>query len=98
MPGDSNLDGLFDSADLTLAMTSGEFEDQVPRNSTWNDGDWNRDGEFDSSDIRIAFESNRFVRNSQRHSLLAVPEPNSSLLLLLGLLPFLRRRQPESLS
>jgi len=53
--GDGNLDGVFDSEDLTLILASGEYEDQVPGNSSWSEGDWNCDGDFTSRDIVIAF-------------------------------------------
>lgn len=44
--GDANLDGQFDSQDLTLVFQAGEYEDLVDGNSGWADGDWNADGEF----------------------------------------------------
>ena len=53
--GDVNGDEIFDSADLVAVASAGEYNDQVPRNSTWFEGDWNRDGEFDSQDIVFAF-------------------------------------------
>jgi hypothetical protein len=93
LPGDSNLDGFFDSNDLTLAMVSGEFEDLVPRNSNWTDGDWNLDGEFDTTDIRLAFEANRFVQVSSTRSMSLVPEPSSTVLITLGILVLLGRRR-----
>ncbi|MCA9212474.1 MAG: hypothetical protein KDB27_05385 [Planctomycetales bacterium] len=55
VPGDSNLDGAFDSGDLVRVFASGEYEDNVDGNSTWEDGDWNGDGDFDSSDLIVAF-------------------------------------------
>jgi hypothetical protein len=54
--GDSNHDGLFDSSDLVQIFTVGEYEDDIPGNSTWEEGDWNRDGDFDSSDLVAAFQ------------------------------------------
>jgi hypothetical protein len=51
LPGDANLDGLFDTADLLALFQLGEYEDGVPDNSNWFSGDWNEDGEFDSSDL-----------------------------------------------
>ncbi|MCA9217806.1 MAG: hypothetical protein KDB27_32275 [Planctomycetales bacterium] len=92
-PGDSNLDGFFDTDDLTLAMVSGEFEDLIPSNSSWNDGDWNLDGEFDTTDIRIAFEANRYVSSRPAVTTSPVPEPAFNVLWLIGGLPFLLRRR-----
>ena len=93
LPGDSNLDGVFDTADFTLSMKSGGFEDLVQGNSDWNGGDWNQDGEFDSSDIRIAFELNWFSEMPSTSTTAAVPEPSSIALLLIGLLALLPRRR-----
>lgn len=93
LPGDSNLDGIFDSDDLTLAMVAGEFEDRIAGNSTWSDGDWNLDGEFDTTDIRLAFEANRFVRVSPTSMVSTVPEPSTHALAAVGLLLLLRMRR-----
>ena len=54
-PGDTNLDGIFDSSDLESVFQQGEYEDATADNSTWIDGDWNCDGEFDTGDIVLAF-------------------------------------------
>ena len=54
--GDSNHDGLFNSADFVAAFVAGEYEDGIDGNSTWEEGDWNRDGDFDSSDFVDAFK------------------------------------------
>ena len=53
--GDANLDGIFNSSDLIQVFAAGEYEDDIPNNSTWREGDWNCDGEFDSSDLIRAF-------------------------------------------
>jgi hypothetical protein len=53
--GDSNVDGRFDSSDLTRVLQSGEYEDQISGNSTWSEGDWNCDGDFSTSDLVVAF-------------------------------------------
>jgi hypothetical protein len=52
-PGDANIDGLFNSADLEQVFQRGEYEDTLVGNSTWYDGDWNSDHEFDSSDLAV---------------------------------------------
>ncbi|MCA9217393.1 MAG: VCBS repeat-containing protein [Planctomycetales bacterium] len=54
--GDSNLDGVFDSADLVAVFSSAEYEDNIAGNSTWAEGDWNGDGDFDTSDLVWAFQ------------------------------------------
>jgi hypothetical protein len=56
-PGDVNLDRIFDSADLVAVFQAGQYEDQIPRNSTWRTGDWNCDGEFTSADLVAAFQA-----------------------------------------
>ena len=53
--GDSNVDGKFDSTDLTLIFQAGQYEDGAPGNSTWATGDWNCDGEFTTRDLVTAF-------------------------------------------
>ena len=60
--GDSNRDGIFDSADLVAVFKAGEYEDDVTNNSTFEEGDWNGDGDFDSSDLVAAFQSGSYVR------------------------------------
>jgi hypothetical protein len=55
--GDANLDGVFDSSDLVLVFQVGQYEDGIPRNSTWSTGDWNCNREFDSSDMVAAFQA-----------------------------------------
>ncbi|MFC1758006.1 hypothetical protein ACFL2H_04465 [Planctomycetota bacterium] len=55
VPGDSNLDGAFDSSDLIRVFTSNEYEDNIDGNSSWEEGDWNGDGNFDSADLVVAF-------------------------------------------
>jgi hypothetical protein len=59
--GDSNGDGVFDSADLVLIFGAGEYEDDIVGNSTWEEGDWNEDGDFDSSDLVFAFQAATYV-------------------------------------
>lgn len=82
--GDANLDGQFNSSDFVTVFTAGEYEDAILLNSTWATGDWNGDGEFNSSDFVSAFSSGGYEQGV-RASTSAVPEPNSILLLLIGL-------------
>ena len=56
-PGDANQDGRFDSVDFVQVFQAGEYEDDIPGNSTWEEGDWNGDGDFDSSDFVLAFQT-----------------------------------------
>lgn len=50
-PGDVNLDGIFDSADLVALMALGEYEDEIAGNSSFLQGDFDGDGDFTSSDL-----------------------------------------------
>ena len=47
--GDANLDGEFNTADLTAVLEIGEYEDMISENSTWSAGDWSGDFEFDTA-------------------------------------------------
>lgn len=67
--GDANLDGQFNSQDLTLVFQAGDYEDLIEDNSGWADGDWNADGEFSSSDLVVAFQDGGYEKVA------AVPEP-----------------------
>ncbi|MCA9213377.1 MAG: CotH kinase family protein, partial [Planctomycetales bacterium] len=55
IPGDANHDGLFNSQDLVQIFQAAEYEDDVPGNSTWEEGDWDGDGDFTTSDLVFAF-------------------------------------------
>ena len=54
--GDSNLDGVFNSGDLTVIFQHGEYEDATAGNSTWSEGDWDCDGDFTTRDFVLAFQ------------------------------------------
>ncbi len=58
--GDSNLDGIFNEADLVLVLQAGEYEDGIPDNSTWEEGDWNGDGDFDTGDLVLALQAGTY--------------------------------------
>ena len=91
--GDANLDGEFGSADFVVVFTSGEYEDGVVGNSTWETGDWNGDTEFDSSDFVAAFTGGGYELGP-RMAVKSVPEPTSIPAgLLIGLLCLIRPRQ-----
>ncbi|MEZ6121102.1 MAG: hypothetical protein R3C28_31670 [Pirellulaceae bacterium] len=83
--GDANLDGEFNSSDMTLVFSAAEYEDNITLNSTWAEGDWNGDGDFDSSDLILAFQDGGYEQGP-RAGVQAVPEPASSTLWLLSLL------------
>jgi hypothetical protein len=74
--GDSNLDGLFDEADLILVMQIGQYEDDVPQNSGWGSGDWDGDLDFGTSDLVEALADGGY-RVGPRELLAAVPEPRA---------------------
>ena len=59
--GDSNLDGVFNSADLVIVFTAGVYEDSIPNNAGWAEGDWNGDGEFTTADLVAAFQTDSYV-------------------------------------
>ncbi|MCA9215014.1 MAG: tandem-95 repeat protein [Planctomycetales bacterium] len=61
IPGDANGDGKFDSEDLVLVFTAGEYEDGIAGNSTFEEGDWNGDGDFTSSDLVFAFMTQPYI-------------------------------------
>ena len=58
--GDSNRDGHFTTEDVVQAFMAGEYNDNIPGNSTWGEGDWNRDGDFDEQDLVEAFACGGF--------------------------------------
>jgi hypothetical protein len=59
--GDSNGDGVFDSADLVLVFQAGKYEDASDDNATFDEGDWNGDGDFDTSDLVFAFQVGNYL-------------------------------------
>jgi hypothetical protein len=72
-PGDSNLDGEFNSSDLVQIFVAGEYEDGIENNSTWSEGDWNGDCEFDSGDLVTAFQAGAYEKGPAVTAM--VPEP-----------------------
>ena len=90
--GDANLDGEFNSLDLVDVLQSGKYGLDV--DAGWAEGDWTGDGRFDRSDILIALQDGGYGRGG-RAAVSAIPEPSCALLLLIGLIGVLRRRQPR---
>ena len=60
VPGDSNLDGRFNSSDLVYVFRAGKYEDGIPNNATFQEGDWNLDGDFSSADLVLAFSAGTY--------------------------------------
>lgn len=83
--GDANLDGEFASSDLVAVFVSGEYEDGVPMNSTWQEGDFTGDGDFDTSDLVAAFRSGGYESGPRNSAVAAVPEIQSMSGLILAL-------------
>ncbi len=81
--GDANLDGEFNSGDLIAVFQAGEYEDNLPMNSTWGSGDWNWDTEFNSGDLVSAFQDGGYEQGSP-DAVNAIPEPTSLLILIVG--------------
>jgi hypothetical protein len=91
--GDANLDGAFDSGDLVTVFIPGQYEDNVPGNSTWETGDWNGDGDFGTGDLTFAFQQGGFElgpRAAQQG--VAIPEPSAIGLLAVGIAAIAFRR------
>jgi hypothetical protein len=83
--GDANFDGEFSSRDFVLVFQRGQYEDQIPLNSRWDDGDWNADLEFNSSDFVTAFQGGGFEVGPTSVAIAAVPEPATWTYLLVAI-------------
>ena len=59
--GDSNGDGVFDSADLVTVFQAGRYNRTPLGNVTFQEGDWNADGSFDSRDFVFAFQVGTYL-------------------------------------
>jgi hypothetical protein len=92
--GDANLDGEFNSGDLVTVLSGGQYEDATAGNSSWETGDWNGDADFDTGDLVFALSQGGYEAGPRGAVLaVAVPEPATCLLLLIGgILIGLRRR------
>lgn len=47
--GDANLDGEFNSCDLTTVFQAAKYE--LDEDAGWAEGDWTGDGQFDTADL-----------------------------------------------
>ena len=86
--GDTDLNGEFNSADLVSVFQADEYEDNIDGNSSWATGDWNGDREFNSADFVTAFLDGGYEQGKRLHTpvVRAIPEPNSCLLIVSGLI------------
>ena len=89
---DADLDARFDSGDLVAVLASGEYDDDVIDNSGWASGDWSGDGDFASADLVVVLADGGYEQGP-RMAANAVPEPESLLMLLLGLIGVSCRRR-----
>ena len=87
--GDTNLDGQFNSGDLVNLFAAGTYENGSA--AKWSTGDFNGDGVFTTSDLISALSDGGYEQGA-RAAVSAVPEPASAMLLVLGILPIMRRR------
>lgn len=83
--GDANLDGEFNSSDFVRVFEKGEYEDDIPLNSRWEEGDWNGDADFTSTDFIVAFQDGGYERGPLEGSA-SVPEPSGIPLVASGLM------------
>lgn len=77
--GDSNLDGIFNSADLVTVFIAAKYV--TGEIAHWMEGDWNGDGLFDTNDLVIAFQDGDYSNATT-----PLPEPKAIVLLAIGLL------------
>ena len=84
--GDANLDGQFNSTDFVEVFQAGKFE--TNNAAGWRHGDWDGDWRCTTSDFVMAFQDGGYEQGP-RTALAAVPEPGASMLLVIGLLPWL---------
>ena len=97
--GDSDLNGLFNSADFVLAFQAGKYEVQDAA-ATWVQGDWSGDQRFTSADFVAAFADGGYEAGPRPGAVSAVPEPSAFGLSLLAVGPMLlaqrtRRRKSD---
>jgi hypothetical protein len=58
VPGDVNLDGVFNSSDQVSVYVKGKYESVSPNPDTcvWSEGDWNAGGASDSGGLFLVFQ------------------------------------------
>ncbi len=85
--GDSNLDGEFNSGDLTAVFQAAKYD--LDEAAGWAEGDWTGDGRFDSSDLTAAFQDGGYQMPQATDN--TVPEPSSAILIAFGIIRLCRR-------
>ena len=63
IPGDSNMDGVFDEQDLIAVEQGGKY--MSGDSATFEEGDWNGDGVFDQLDIVASLQAGNFTPPGQ---------------------------------
>jgi hypothetical protein len=81
--GDANLDGEFNSSDLVAVLASGTYEADV--DAVWSTGDFDGNGRTNSGDLVAALADGGYEAGP-RAAVSAVPEPQSLVLVALGML------------
>ena len=85
--GDANLDGEFNSLDLTEVLQAGKYGLNVE--ASWAHGDWTGDGRFDRNDILLALQDGGYGQG-RLAAVTPIPEPSCVMLLLIGAIGVLR--------
>jgi hypothetical protein len=80
--GDSNWDGVFNSADFVQTFQAAQFEDNDPNipttllNSSWATGDWYFNHEFDANDLIYVFNVGTYRQPAMRPDAIpGLPDP-----------------------
>ena len=60
VPGDSDLNGLFDQLDVVRVLQGGRY--LTGSGATWQEGDWNEDGTFNQLDIVAVLQAGTYLR------------------------------------
>ncbi|MCA9168930.1 MAG: hypothetical protein KDB23_14750 [Planctomycetales bacterium] len=92
--GDANLDGMFDTSDLTRVFQVGKYE--TGEAAGWSEGDWSGDGLFTTTDLVLAFADGGYeqgVRPAVPGAVHSVPEPTAGSGLLMAVAIVVARRR-----
>ena len=96
VPGDANLDGLFDVLDVTAILAGGRYESGLP--ASWATGDFTYDGIVDILYVSQAIGTGVFDAGPyQPAAMVAVPEPVAAwvAVAVVGAAGFRCRRRAE---
>ena len=91
--GDANLDGEFNTGDLTHVLEAGKYE--TGQAAGWDEGDWNGDAIFGTGDFVTALIDGGYELGPKQ-DVAAVPEPTSALLFVIGLFGIVAFRSSPS--